>query len=286
MRSSSRAVGAVLAVALSVLLAGCGGGFGGSTDAPPDETVRSYVALGDAFTAAPGVGDSDNRCRRSDANYPALLAKELAVKEFRDVSCAGATTSSIAAETKLGEDESPVRQPIDAFDADTDLVSINVGIEERDLLSHVFEVCLAVPCGDKVTPQVLLSDVSAMADSLTSAVREVQDKASNAYIVVIGYPAIAPDAGSCEALPEVDQTGLDAANRVFDEINREARFAARQAGVGFLDVDRLSTGHELCSSEPWVETSKGKKGGRTDYRPVAAEQKAVATALAELVRNH
>ena len=75
-------------------------------------------------------------------------------------------------------------------------------------------------------------------------------------------------------------------NRVLDEINREARSTARETGVGFLDVARLSTGHELCSGEPWVENSQGKKDERTDYRPVAAEQRAVATELAALVRNH
>ena len=288
MRSSFRPAGAVLAAVLAGLLAGCGGGFSGGPDSPPDPTVHSYVALGDSFAAAPGVGNggSGGACKRSDTNYPSLVAADLDIKTFKDVSCAGATTASLTTETTPEGADSAVPAQLDAVDDDADLVTINVGLGDRDVLPHSFEMCLALPCGDKVTPQVILSDVSAMSDALTSAVRAVQDKAPEAYVVLVGYPTITPAAGSCEAMPDVDQASLDAANRVLDEINREVRFAARDTGVGYLDVARLSMGHELCSSDPWVETSKGKKGGRIDYRPVAAEQRAVAKELAALVRNH
>jgi hypothetical protein len=285
--SLRRAALPVLAAALAGLLAGCGGGFSSAPATPPDETVHSYVALGDAFTAAPDAdaAQGEGGCARSKDNYPALLAHALEVKDAEDVSCIDATTASLTTESKPGKDSSPVPAQLEAVESDTDLVTVGVGLGDRDLLPHSFQICTALPCGDKVPPQTILDDVHAMAASLTSAVRAIQTRAPEAYIVLVGYPKITPDAGSCDALPELDQPGLDAANQLLDEINREIRSAARDTGAGFLDVARISVGHELCSGDPWIAKPEGKKGA-TDYLPRPAEQSAVADALATLVRNH
>jgi hypothetical protein len=285
--SLRRAAVAVAALALTGLVAGCGGGFSSAPSSPPHQTVDSYVALGDDFTAAAAADSSpgDDGCARSDKNYPSLVAEDMHIKSEHDVSCPGATTASITTKTDVAKDQS-VPPQIDAVDKDTDLVTMGVGLEDRDLLQHAFEICLATPCGAKILPQTILSDVSAMSDALASAVRAVQDKAPDSNIVLVGYPTITPDSGTCDALPDVEQPSLDAASQVLDEINRELRATARETGVSYLDVARLSTGHELCSGEPWVEADKGKKGQPTTYRPVPAEQRAVADALVELVKSH
>jgi lysophospholipase L1-like esterase len=279
---------AALAVTLATLVAACGGGFGSAPSSPPDTTIRTYVALGDDFTAAPGIGKTaaGEGCQRSDSNYPTLLADELEVEDLRDVSCVEATTASLTSDSKPANGGDPLPPQLDAVDSDADLVTIAMGLRDRDLITRVFRVCLAAPCGTRVPPQTLLSDIGAMAASLTSAVRAVQDKATHAYIVLVGYPKFTPDEGPCDALPELEQPALDAANRLLDEVNRETRSAARDTGVGFLDVARLSTGHELCSGEPWVEAGNSKRGQASGYHPVEAEQRAVAQALATLVRNH
>ena len=282
-----RATVAVAALALTGLVAGCGGGFSSAPPSPPHQTVESYVALGDDFTAAAAAGASpgDDSCARSDKNYPSLVAEDLHIKSHRDVSCPGATTASITSKTDVTKDQS-VPPQIDAVDKDTDLVTMGIGLEDRDLVQHAFQICLATPCGSKILPQTVLSDLTAMSDALAAAVRAVQDKAPDSDIVVVGYPTIAPESGTCDDLPDVEQPNLDAANQVLDEINRELRSTARETGASYLDVARLSTGHELCSGEPWVEAEKGKKGQPTTYRPVPAEQRAVADALIELVKSH
>ncbi|MGY2876038.1 hypothetical protein ACVW00_003228 [Marmoricola sp. URHA0025 HA25] len=278
---------AALVVALAGVLAGCGGGFSSAPPSPSGETIRSYVALGDGFTAAPDGGGTagDEGCQRSDTNYPAQLAEQLHVASFTDVSCVGATTASLTTTTRAASGGDTAPPQLDTVGHDTGLVTIGMGIEDRDLLSHVFEVCMAAPCGSKVQAQTVLDDIGAMGESLTAAVREVQDKASDAYIVLVGYPRISPDEASCDALPRLDPTALEVANRLLEEINREIRVAARATGAGFLDVARLSTGHELCSADPWVETT-GARSAPLEVRPVAAEQTAVAKALAALARNH
>jgi hypothetical protein len=284
--ASHRAASAALAVVLTMLLADCGGGFGSTAPPAPDQTIRSYVAMGDGFTAAPDSGTtSDDACQRAKENYPALVATALHIDRVRDVSCTGATTGSLTAEQKPGKGKTAVPPQFDALTKDTDLVTIGMGIEDRDLLQHLFQICLAYPCGEKVPPQTLLDDVNTMATSLTAAVRVAQDRAPRAYIVLVGYPQITPDVVSCRALPKMEHPALDAANRVLDEINGEIQSVARETGADYLDVAQLSAGHELCSRDPWI-VSKSERGGQPSYQPVAAEQRVVADALAELVRNH
>lgn len=288
MSASHRAARAALAVAstmlLAGLLAGCGG-FGSTPPAAPDRTIRSYVALGDDFTAAPGVGDdsADDGCGRSNANYPALLAKDLHIDDVDDVSCVGATTESLTAETRPAKDAAAVPAQIRAVGKGTDLVTLGIGIADRDLLSHAFALCEALPCGEKVPPQTVLDDLDALGRPLTSAVRAVQDRAPRAYIVLVGYPKIAPDTGSCRALPDLDQPALDAANSVLEQINSQVQSVARETGAAFLDVAQLSSGHDVCASVPWVERTEKTRSIR--FHPVAAEQRAVAEALEELVRH-
>ncbi len=279
---------ATLAGLLVCLLAACGaGGFGSDTSSPPDRDIHSYVALGDDFTAAPDAGKAagDDGCRRSDANYPALLADELHIAGVKDVSCAGATTEDLTSKYKPAKGRPKVHAQLDAIGHDTGLVTIGIGLLDRDLLAHAFQICTALPCTDKVTPQTALDDVTAMADAVTAAIRSVQDRAPAAYIVVVGYPTITPDSGSCKALPKVEQIGLDTANLLFEQVNRQLRSTARQTGAAYADVAELSVGHELCSDDPWIRGGPDGPGGAVSYSPEAAEQRAVAKAVAELVKS-
>ena len=151
--------GLLLCTTLTFLLAACGGGFGGSgSPDTPDRTIHSYVALGDGFTAAPYTGDTehDDGCLRSAVNYPALVAEELGVIKVHDVSCTGATTKALTTKVRPARGNRSVPAQLDAVDKDTDLVSIGIGIEDHDLLAHMFEVCLARPCrAGSITAQAI-----------------------------------------------------------------------------------------------------------------------------------
>jgi hypothetical protein len=284
-----RAARAIVGLALISLLAACGaGGFGSKQAAPADEDLHSYVALGDDFTAAPDTGKTvgDDGCLRSDVNYPALLAKDLGIDHVEDVSCTGATTKALTASSRPAKGKPKVPAQLDAVDRHTSLVTIGIGLLDRDLLSHVFQICTTFPCTDKMNPQTALTNVQTATEAVTSAIRAVQDRAPDAYIVVVGYPNITPASGSCDALPPtVDQVGLDTANILFEALNRQIRSAARETGAAYADISELSAGHELCSDDSWIRGGPVGRGGAVDYHPDAAEQKAVAAAVAELVKS-
>ena len=285
MRTVHRAAGPL---ALAVVLAGCGaGGFGSRAQPPVDQDVRSYVALGDDFTAAPGTGKTvgHDGCQRSDANYPSLLARELGADDLTDVSCAGATTHSVTDADRPARGRPKVPAQLDAVEHGTDLVTLGIGLTDRDLLSNAFRVCTALPCAGKVTPQAVLADQRAMGDAVTAAVRTIQDRAPDAYIVVVGYPTILPDTGSCDALPKMEQLRLDTANVVLDGINDQLRSAARQTGAAYADIAQVSVGHELCSADAWVRGGPDGPDGALELHPTAAEQRAVTDVIAELVKS-
>jgi hypothetical protein len=284
-----RAAGALMCVALIGGVAGCGGGFSSSPPPPPDNTIRSYVALGDGFTAAPYAGKTtgDDGCLRSQGNYPALLAKKLKVDHFRDVSCTGASTQALKKKTRPMKGKPEVAAQLDAVKKDTDLVTVGMGIEDNDLLEHIFRICVAQPCAPgTVIYTTVEEDVIRAAQALTTALRDIQAKAPSSYMVVVGYPRFTPPPESaCKAFPAQPPVSVDTVNYLVDDINAKLQSAARQTGAGFIDVADLSTDHVLCSDEPWVHDMHSRPGKAVAYHPVAAEQRAIAEQLASRVRT-
>jgi len=271
----------VAGFAIIAVLTGCsGGGFGSAEPRRPDDRITSYVALGDGFTAAPYVDrTADEDCLRSKHDYPALLAADLGVKDFKDVSCTGVGTHALTHRTKAPEGKARQVPQLNAVDSDTDLVTIGVGIEDSDLLHRMFEVCTAWPCADKVRGQELVRDVDRMGLSLVDAVRAAQQQAADAQILLIGYPQITPIEGKCRLLPDLDQDQLDAVNAVLQRVNGQIQSVARQTGSTFVDVAAVTTGHELCSDDPWFTGRRSVEDESVAYHPKAAEQAAVAAQI-------
>jgi len=276
----TKALGLLGCLVVAGSLSACGGGFSAAQAPPPDPKIHSYVALGDGYTAAPYTAGtvSDDGCLRSVKDYPALVAADLGINDVRDVSCTGATTDALTKKFKPGKGKPEVPAQIDAVSADTDLITVGMGIEDGDLLHEMFAVCAAQPCAPGTTYYTqVLDDLNRSADAFTAALRQIQDKAPQAYLVVVGYPRLtpAPDAG-CGAFPQQTIQGRDVPNYVLDQVNGKLESAARQTGAAYVDVASLSADHVLCSDEPWVQGMKAKPGKVVPYHPVEAEQRAVA----------
>jgi hypothetical protein len=271
---------------VAVFVGGCGGGFGSEQPAAPDTKINSYVALGDGFTAAPYAGSTHDAggCLRSAGNYPALVAQDLGIHDATDVSCTGASTRALTSRTTPADSTSKVDPQLDAVTKDTDVVTVGFGIEDRDLLHRMFELCSALPCGTKVLPQTAVTDATAVGTALTDALRAIQARAPKADILVVGYPKIAPSEGRCANLPRLTQPELDGTNYVLDLLNRQVQSAARQTGSTYVDVAALSANHELCSADPWVTGKRDKPGTSVAFHPVAAEQRAVAKQIELLLK--
>jgi lysophospholipase L1-like esterase len=240
-----------------------------------------YVAIGDSYTAAPGVPGttSNDGCLRSSGNYPHLLAAALPVGRLVDVSCGGADTTDVRRPQLRG-----VRPQLDAVTRETDLVTIGLGGNDAQLFGRLLAACLrrdpaataGSPCADTLGPSVqpALHRIEA---NLTDIVNAVRGRAPRAKVVLVGYPQIVPASGRCEEVPFApdDYAFARQVNRGLTEAVERAAAATRST---YVDLWAASEGHDICSADPWINGLSGP--GAAPFHPFAAEQAEVARLVA------
>ena len=277
MPTSRRAV--VVAHVLALLaVTGCAG--------DPDAAYESYVALGDSYSAAPGVPvtEQESGCARSTGNYPARVAALLEVS-YVDATCGGASTLSMveAQQTDLG----PVPPQLEALSRRVDLVTLGIGANDG-LFAGIFGTCLELaraspegtPCRDAMaTPgggDRLSDTVGDLRERLDDTLREVKDRAPRADVVLVGYPQPVPASGTCDILPLADGD-YGYVRSLMVELGRVMEDAADAAGVIYVDLLGPSEGHDICAgAEAWVNGVVTHPDRAMGLHPFAAEQSAVA----------
>lgn len=260
--------------------------------APPTRTptVPSYVAIGDSYSAGPGIPVTTFAmgCYRSDDNFASQLSQRLRIISTRDVSCSGARPNHTV-EMQHGV----VPAQFDALRKHTKLVTLRIGINQGGLYGGLVAGCPAVrhldPTGSPCRDLVSRSGTDAfhqLADQAGAAVQEViegvKERAPRATVVVVGYPRLAPEQGTCAALPLADGD-YSYVNGVIKRLNNNLKAAAKAANVHYVNMWTASRGHDICSSEPWVQGSVSHPGRAVAYHPFRAEHRAVAARVATLL---
>jgi lysophospholipase L1-like esterase len=242
--------------------------------------VETYAALGDSFTAAPFVPTTNlaSGCFRSTGNYPSLLAERLDAR-LRDASCSAATSHDVTHRQVfgLGDLRASVPPQLRAVRRGTDLVTVGIGGNDERLFASL------VRDGTGVVPRDATAVARRTGDRVARVLRAVRRAAPSATVVLVGYPRLVdPDRG-CRDLPvaAADRPALAAVERA---LNRALSRAADRAGALFLDVHRLSAGHEICAADPWVNGRVTDDGRAAAYHPFPEGQRAVADALLALLR--
>ncbi|GAA1476171.1 SGNH/GDSL hydrolase family protein [Nocardioides aestuarii] len=259
-----------------------------ATAEAPTGPRLDYVAIGDSFTAAPGLPGSSLPCLRSEENYPSLVADDLGSR-FRvrldDRSCVGADTASVTSAQELGGGRIPPQAG--ALDRRTDLVTLSLGGNDDGFFVRLLTGCLGLgasaddaPC--EVAP--LVESLTGVQDRLVAAVDDVRRRAPDAEVVVVGYPQIVPKRGTCEGLPD-DPAARSVARQANQALVDTVAGAAAEAGVTYVDLARASRGHELCSDDPWVNGAGSDPSGAIPFHPLPAGQRAVADLVVEAVRG-
>ncbi|SFB91126.1 Lysophospholipase L1 [Nocardioides terrae] len=239
-----------------------------------------YVALGDSYTAAPGIPGrtSDDGCLRSDRNYPHLLAAALGAR-LTDVSCGGASTADVRRAQLRG-----VRPQLDAVTADTDLVTIGLGGNDLNLFGSLIGACVrpdaasvpGTPCADALGSKVAPT-LDRMEQRLVGVVRAVRHRAPSAKVLLVGYPQIIPASGRCADVPFA-AGDYRFARRVNHGLTQAVRHVAVDSRVTYVDLWAASAGHDVCSADPWINGLSGQ--GAAPFHPFAVEQVAVAQEVA------
>lgn len=279
----------VLALGLtSASLSACGPG---DDNDDPIDPVRKYAALGDSYTAAPGIGSSngDDGCLRSTNNYPHLVAARLDLA-LNDVSCSGATSEAVEGEQTNGMG---VLDPqIEAVDNNTELITVGIGANDFNLIGRVVVNCVRLartePDGQPCTDLDALTGNSSVdsrlgevEEHLVGVLQALRERAPDAQILVIGYPQIFPTTKACENLPLADGD-VPFAHAFNTGLNAAVSSAAKKADADYVDVFAATKGHDICGKDPWIAGAKVEGKGLV-YHPYAAEQEVVARLVEQAI---
>lgn len=245
-----------------------------------------YVALGDSYTAAPLVPQTDvsNGCLRSTNNYPALVAAGLPGTELVDVSCSGADSGSMVGVQQTGDQPQPPQ--FDALTKDTDLVTVGIGGNDFDLFATLIGTCVRLrssdPHGSPCEEQLTAGGTDRLAGALrqirghvAAVVTGIRDRAPHARVVVVGYPQIIPDHGSCRSLLPLATGDYAYARRINEGLATAVQRGARKADA-YVDTFGPSAGHDICADDPWINGQATDPNRALAFHPFEAEQKAVA----------
>lgn len=292
--------GLVAAAAAAVLaLGGCGSDEGsqrsedaeGSTESAsaPGRPYRHYVALGDSYTAAPGVPvQAPGPCAQSSSNYPKLLAAALGTA-VDDRSCSGADLADL-----VGSQGPGVDPQLAAITPDTDLVTMRIGANPVAYGALVFG-CAAhraadpqgAPCRTAMQTSgsdQIISAITAQRGQLAAAVEQIQTKAPDARVILVGYPAVFPTSGSCPDRLPLAEGDVAYADTILRELNNELERVADATGAQYLDTYERTAGHDMCADDPWIQGKDTAPGVALFYHPRREEQEAVADLLLDLLR--
>jgi lysophospholipase L1-like esterase len=281
------------ALALSALLSGCSRGAVDATPSIPGQPVKTYVALGDSYAAAPYVPVTDlaGGCFRSSGNYPSLVAAELGA-HLTDVTCSGADTDDIAARQQVALGAGSVPPQAGSVTPQADLVTITIGGNDQNLFATLVHRCTSLaaqpgsPCKDELTAEYgarvgVLKDIGRR---VTAVLNVLHERAPDARIALVGYLRIISATRPCSEMP------LAAGDRPYLaglelRLDGTLRRAAQAADAIFVDMRPASRGHEVCSDDPWINGRQTDQSRALAYHPFAEGEEAMAQALVKALND-
>jgi lysophospholipase L1-like esterase len=288
---------AAAVAALALVLTACnaleetpvpGEGLAEMAEAGDPERDR-YVALGDSYTAAPHrpMPERVKGCMRSRENYPRLVAEELENTKLVDVSCSGASTDSMFIGQGFDHGGSERPPQLDALTPETDLVTVSIGANDFRLFSSMIYECLDVgrndpdgaPCRElnaRGKWDRLERTIKLIEPRVTRVVEDIKERSPAARILIVGYPQLLPETGSCPRRLPLASGDYEYALRINQRLSNAVRDGGVSAGAEYIDLYAASKGHDICSDDPWVAGIRGDVYRAMGLHPYPAEQRAVA----------
>ncbi|QMU73519.1 SGNH/GDSL hydrolase family protein [Streptacidiphilus sp. P02-A3a] len=286
-----------VSLAAATALAATLAGFGTASAAPTAaRSAPSYVALGDSYSANVFVRpwDPSDGCGRSYDNYPHQVAAELGLG-LHDVTCGAAEVrDGILAPQPSSKILGPPSTPppggwperpaqIDSVHHGADYVSVGIGGNSLGF-GQIVTQCLerglktlgfGTPCTKYYTEgdgRVWLDGKFAQLDQeFGEMMNQLKDRAPNARVAVVGYPAIVPTGDGCSwgdfrqlgTVAKGDFPWLDSLER---KLNDLIRYQAEAHGATYVDVYSSSVTHGVCADadQKWMYGVKDDLTGPGD----------------------
>ncbi len=216
-RTNARSRRSTIAVTCLLALVGAALGSVVASGAAAANPAVKYVALGDSYTADPGVSGLASGisplCLQSSADYPHQVG---AAEGFAttDVSCSGATSGDMTASQYPG-----VAPQFDALTPATGAVTVGIGGNDNNLFIGALVSCgiidlpdflnIGAPC-QFVFGNTFANAVAGDASTIGGVIRGIHSRAPAATVFVVGYPDILPQSGQLlsQAAPHLRGHGV------------------------------------------------------------------------------
>lgn len=246
-----------LAVPLTVGLLLAFNSAAGAASAP-----LRYVAMGDSYSAASGNVPPDPsappQCLRSTVNYPHVIASKLGAA-LTDVTCGAAETKDYTGSQSPG-----VAPQLNALQRDTQLVTMTIGGNDSGVFINSILECGATgistlgqgsPCKDKYGSSFDNTIRGTTYPALVAALKAVRTKAPHARVAILGYPWILPATGGCFPQMPVATGDVPYLRDEQATLNDAVRRAAAATGATYVDMSKVSNGHDACQAVGvrWIE---------------------------------
>ncbi|MFB6722693.1 SGNH/GDSL hydrolase family protein [Kribbella sp. NPDC056345] len=250
-----------------------------------------YVALGDSYTSAPFVPIPDLLslgCARSFSNYPKMVAGALGIYHFTDVSCGGADTTHMLnpQSTVLGT----ARPQFDALTPRTDLVTVGIGGNDFGVFGSIISTCpglrasdpTGAPCKAHFTVDgvdTLKAKIAQTQTRIATVVQGIKQRSPQATILLIGYPKIAPEHGTCPDILPFADGDYSYLYSIEQALNAAVSNAAAATGATYVDTFGPSTGHDACAPDgvAWIQGKDLNLLRAANYHPRYEGQAGVAS---------
>jgi hypothetical protein len=293
---------ATLGFTLGVVLAAAASAGAVTTPPAPGGPAYKYVALGDSYASGEGLSPfqagsdtSSDQCHRSLRSYPFLLHQELALGNFNDYACSGATTDKISTVTQYAPEGMPqaLHRPV----GHAQLITIEVGGDNLGFghdLAYCFEHTYCQR--DKsFTSQIdqQFANLPADLDDAYNAIRRADPK--RATVLVVAYPRLFPTIQShqqCQILHGhfgygYEDSEQDYFNHKAIELDRKVHAAAKRAGFLYVPALAAFLGHAPCDPDPWINgisiQSDGHYTTKASFHPNTSGQREYANLVESFI---
>lgn len=201
-----------------------------------------YVALGDSYSSGLGTGSYSlgSACKRGTLAYPYLYS--------------GTATGFVACS---GSDVDDVRATQLPATAGAQLVTMTVGgndIGFSDVVTRCTAFTSNATCTNAVNAAV--ARIPAMRADLVALLREIRANASNATIVLLGYPHLYATGSTCGfGQPnQAKRVAMFNGGQLLNDALKGAVADTGDAGTRWVDVRAAFAGHDICasSSQRWI----------------------------------